>query len=139
MYKKQNIFLSLKNKYIKENYFHLDNKKSPFFSILNHNYTTKSFIDSILKDDILEAKNFISKYYINNIDMDKIKEFFNEKYIYKKSNKVSFYEYTYEKTNAFIIMDTNLKFKGIINFYMIDEPDNFSKWKIYKITKEVIY
>lgn len=133
------IFLPTKNKYIQKSYFHIDNSKSPFFNILNHQYTSKSFINLIKENNIIEAKNFISKSYEDNINISILKEFFNDDYIYKILNKVSFYKNKCEKINSFLIMDKNSKFKGIINFYMINEPDNISKWKIYKITKETTY
>ena len=133
------IFLPIKNKHKKQNYFHLDNSKATFFSILNHQYTSKSFILLIKKNKLIEAKNFISKAYYKDINLSVLKEFFNDEYLYKSLDKVSFYINKDEKINAFLIMDKNLKFKGIINFYMINEPDNISKWKIYKITKETTY
>ncbi len=133
------IFLPIKNKYIQKSYFHIDNSKTPFFSILTHQYTSKSFIGLIKKNRILEAKNFISKSFADDVNISILKEFFNDDYIYKTLDKVCFYKNKYERINAFLIMDKNLKFKGIINFYMINEPDQISKWKIYKITKETTF
>ena len=133
------IFLPIKNKYIKKSYFHIDNSKAPFFSILNHQYTSKSFIGLIKKNKLLEAKNFISKSFADDVNISILKEFFNDDYVYKTLDKVCFYKNKYERINAFLIMDKNLKFKGIINFYMINEPDQISKWKIYKITKETTF
>ncbi|WP_250278153.1 hypothetical protein [[Clostridium] colinum] len=132
-------FLPLKDKFLQENFFHIDNSKAPFFSILTHQYTSKSFIELIRKNRLIEAKNFISKSFSDDVNMCILKEFFNDEYIYKTLDKVCFYKNNNEKINAFLIMDKNLKFKGIINFYMINEPDNISKWKIYKITKETTF
>ncbi len=166
-------FIPIKNKYLKKDYFHIDNSKSPFFSILNHQYTSKKFIGLIKKNKIVEAKNFISKDFlqdfnihklkeffnddnlyvaldkvcfivnanekINAFNIHKLKEFFNDDNLYVALDKVCFIVNANEKINAFLIMDKNLKFKGIINFYMIKEPDNISKWKIYKITKETTF
>ena len=133
------IFLPIKNKYIQKSYFHIDNSKTPFFSILTHQYTSKSFIGLIKKNKLLEAKNFISKSFVDDVNISILKEFFNDDYVYKTLDKVCFYKNKYERINAFLIMDKNLKFKGIINFYMINEPDQISKWKIYKITKETTF
>lgn len=133
------IFLPIKNKYKQKSYFHIDNSKAPFFNILTHQYTSKSFINLIKSNKLVEAKNFISKTFVEDVNISILKEFFNDDYIYKTLDKVCFYKNKYEKVNAFLIMDKNLKFKGIINFYMINEPDNISKWKIYKITKETTY
>ncbi len=133
------IFLPIKNKYIQKSYFHIDNSKAPFFSILTHQYTSKSFIGLIKKNKLLEAKNFISKSFVDDVNISILKEFFNDDYVYKTLDKVCFYKNKYERINAFLIMDKNLKFKGIINFYMINEPDQISKWKIYKITKETTF
>ena len=133
------IFLPINNKYKQKSYFHIDNSKAPFFNILTHQYTSKSFINLIKNNKLVEAKNFISKTFVEDVNISILKEFFNDEYIYKTLDKVCFYKNNYEKVNAFLIMDKNLKFKGIINFYMINEPDNISKWKIYKITKETTY
>ncbi|WP_317366405.1 hypothetical protein [uncultured Tyzzerella sp.] len=133
------VFLPIKNKYKQKSYFHIDNSKAPFFYILTHQYTSKSFINLIRKNKLLEAKNFISKAFAEDVNISILKEFFNDDYVYKTLDKVSFYKNKYEKINAFLIMDKNSKFKGIINFYMINEPDNISQWKIYKITKETTY
>ncbi len=132
-------FIPIKNKYLKKDYFHIDNSKSPFFSILNHQYTSKKFIGLIKKNKIVEAKNFISKDFLQDFNIHKLKEFFNDDNLYVALDKVCFIVNANEKINAFLIMDKNLKFKGIINFYMIKEPDNISKWKIYKITKETTF
>lgn len=133
------VFLSIKNKYLQKNDFHIDNSKAPFFSILTHQYTSKSFIGLIKKNKLVEAKNFISKASLEDVNISILKEFFNDDYIYRTLDKVCFRANKNEKINAFLIMDKNLKFKGIINFYMINEPDNISKWKIYKITKETTF
>ena len=136
MFEKINIHLSLNQKYTNKNYFYTKNENKAFFSILNEKYTSKSFIEHIIKDNFLEAKTFISKYSKETIDIEILKDFFNEEFSYKILKKIPFNKKNYEKINSFMIMDKDLKFKGIINFYMINEPDNFSKWKIYKITKE---
>ena len=133
------VFLPIKNQYSQKSYFHIDNSKAPFFNILTHQYTSKSFINLIKKNKLVEAKNFISKTFAEDVNIFILKEFFNDDYVYKSLDKVSFFKSKYEKINAFLIMDKNAKFKGIINFYMINEPDNISKWKIYKITKETTY
>lgn len=133
------IFLPTKNKYNQKTYLHIDNSKAPFFSMLTSQYTSKSFIGLIKKNKLVEAKNFISKSFADDVNITRLKEFFNDDYVYKTLDKVCFYKHKNEKINSFLIMDKNLKFKGIINFYMINEPDNISKWKIYKITKETTF
>lgn len=133
MFKKYNLYFPLNEKYINKKNFFIKNENKAFFYLLNENYTSKSFIDYIIKDDFLEAEKFISKYSKENFNIEILKDFFNEELTYKILKKVCFNKKNYEKINSFMIMDKNLKFKGIINFHMINEPDKFSKWKIYKI------
>lgn len=133
MFKKYNLYFPLNEKYINKKNFFIKNENKAFFYLLNENYTSKSFIDYIIKDDFLEAEKFISKYSKETFNIELLKDFFNEELTYKILKKVCFNKKNYEKINSFMIMDKTLKFKGIINFHMINEPDKFSKWKIYKI------
>ena len=125
------IFLPIQNKYSQKNYFHIHNSKAHFFNLFTHQYTNKSFLNLIKKNKLIEAIIFISIAFAQDVNISILKEFFNDDYVYKTLDKVCFYKNEYEKINAFLIMDKNSKFKGIINFYMINEPDNISQWKIY--------
>lgn len=108
----------------------------PFFSVINENETSKSFVDAILKDSIDDAKSYISKNSIYEVCFEEIKTIFKDKTEYKELININFNKNSHYKVNSLLISDKECKNKEIIHIYLINEPDNFSRWKIFKIEKE---
>lgn len=127
--------IRLKHNY-KKNQFYFNYNYKPFFSVLNENCTTKFFIDALLKDSFEDAKVYISKEFNYNCDLDEISDIFKSGKTYKYLIDVSFDRYKKQKVNSILITDKEHKYSSIIHMYLIDEPDKYSKWKIFMIERE---
>lgn len=122
----------------KQRQFCFDFHSSPYIRLLNDSFTSKSFIDAVVKNDFDSAKLYLSKFELF-VDFDEIKEIFNG---IKTYNFVPVYYnknltlLKNEKINSVFISDKNKKL--ILHFFLINEPDRFSKWKIYRIEEEYV-
>lgn len=145
MYKNKTLFIpwqesnsfpiKLKHNY-KHNQFYFNYSYKPFFSVLNENCTTRCFIDALLKNDVDDAKVYISKEFSYNFDLDEISDIFKNGKTYKYLINISFNKYKTQKVNSVLITDKDHEYSNIIHMYLIDEPDKYSKWKIFMIEKE---
>lgn len=144
MYNKCGYFMSLKNekkinvniKFATKSLQTTYNKYSPFFSMCNEDAITQLFLEALIKNSAEEAKKYISKNFVDKIDLYELKDFFSDNVNYKKLTKIEFdNKIKKSKTNSILFVggDNN---SSIINLHMICEPDSFSKWKIYAIDME---
>lgn len=128
--------LKLKHNY-KQHQFYFDAKSHPYLCLKNENETPKSFINALIKKDFDDAMSYISSLSVF-VDIEMIKKIFDEIKYYKcisVSYKNSCFN-SREKINSVFISDKDKKI--ILHFYLINEPDRFSKWKIYRIEKESV-
>lgn len=111
----------------------------PYFAILNEKSTVQFFIDAIMKKSIDEAKVYLSKTCNNELNIDEISNIFTDVCKYKYISKIEFD--AIRNTNVSVVSITpkyvgNKKFTGIINVKMVQEPNRYGNWKIYKIEEE---
>lgn len=112
------------------------NRYNPFFSICNEEAITKLFLEALIKNSTEEAKKYVSKNFVDKIDLFELKDFFTENANYKKLTKIEFDNRPKNsKTNSILFVGENNS-SSIINLHMICEPDSFSKWKIYAVDRE---
>ncbi len=123
----------LKHDY-KERQFYFNTDKKPFLGLLNDGIASKFFIDAVLNESIDEAMIYVSRLSLF-VNPEEIKSIFGRvkgyKYLISASGKNKG-----ERINSVLITDNEKNRVSIIHFYMINEPDMFSKWKIYRIEKE---
>lgn len=104
------------------------------------NYTIKCFIEAIIKNSTDEAKVYISKNYIDKIDLIQLKdEVLKNKKISHLLVKGKFLNIPKNcKVDTMLILDKEHCKSRFIHIYMLHEPDSFANWKIYEIEEENI-
>ena len=102
---------------------------------MNDNSTPKLFLDALIKKDFQDAMTYISRLSLF-VDQDALKEIFDnvKSYNYIPVSYKNSYFPKGEKVNSVFVSNENKK--KILHFYLINEPDYFSKWKIYRIEEE---
>ncbi len=134
-YGERKSILKLKHNY-KEHQFCFDTEKSPYFGLINDNSTSKFFIDALINKNFDAAMSYISKFSIF-IDTEEIKKIFNDtkhfKYIIPIICRDDYFPKG-ERINSVLISQKGKM--SVWHFYLINEPDSFSKWKIYRIEEE---
>jgi len=128
--------LRLKHDY-KQHQFYFEAKDSPYVGLVNDSAVSVSFINALIKNDFDDAMSYISRFGFF-VDFDLVKKIFDDSKTY---NRVSVFYKNFnlipgEKVNSFFVSDKNKKM--IVHFYLVNEPDCFSKWKIYKIEEESV-
>jgi len=128
------VLLKLKHNY-KHHQFYFDSESRPFISLINDNTAHKSFINAIINNDFDDAMSYISRFSIF-VDLEMLKKIFDgvKSYNYIPVSYKKDCSFEGEKVNSVFISDKNKKL--ILHFYLINEPDSFSKWKIYRIEEE---
>lgn len=115
--------------------FSIKHYNKPFFIIPNEEYTVKIFVDAVMNDSFDVAESCISQKSVYNVDFNELKKLFNGIFCFKYSfNNVK--HKIDNKVNSFIIQGNDGI--NVIKIYVVNEPDFFSKWKIYKIEREHI-
>ncbi|MCL2593743.1 MAG: hypothetical protein FWD82_10340 [Defluviitaleaceae bacterium] len=94
-------------------------------------YTTKEFLNALKSDFKDDAKAYISRDFVNSIDLHKYENI-------TKKQKIPFvicanYDKLPKNCKLDTIMTTDTE---IFHLYMLKEPDKFGKWKIYGIDRE---
>ena len=113
----------------------------PFFTI-GYNDTAEHTIDSFLKamrhEKIEDAKVYISKNYLDRIDLDELSDALlpehklSVSYVLKTGCHKEMPKDCISK--AFLVMDGEKE--SLYNINMLKEPNRFGKWKIYSIERE---
>lgn len=124
------------NHYYKQKQYCFKQSREPFFCVVNENCTPKSFIDAVMKDSYEDAESYISKNFASRVDIEDVKKLFKEDCTYKYLINIPF-EKNDLNVKSIMLKDKNSKFIGILHFYLINEPDIFGNWKIYKVVKEL--
>lgn len=115
-------------------YNYINNSRRPFFSMLNARGTIKCFIDALHKNAYEEARGYISKLSSHLVDLEELSCMFQNikqyqylvsPYFSMKKNRIS---------NISIASNDNAK-PEFIHLQMIEEPNQFGKWKIICIEK----
>ena len=137
------LLISLKNNFpIKINTV-IDKKPKIIFKGIekDSNYTVKCFLDAIASDQVEDAEVYISKNYVDKIDVIGIKDMFEDKdkktlplLIKAKISNVP----KNCKMDTLLVWDKYSEKNKLIHIYMLHEPDIFAKWKIYSIEEESI-
>lgn len=127
--------IKLKHNY-KHHQFYFNSKNRPYISLINDNITQKSFINALVNNDFDKAVLYISRFSVF-ANKELLKDFFDGVKSYNYIS-VSYKDCSFigEKVSSVFISDKNNK--KILHFYLINEPDSFSKWKIYHIEEEKI-
>lgn len=136
-YGERKSILKLKHNY-KEHQFCFDTEKLPYFGLINDNSTSKFFIDALINKNFDDAMSYVSKLSIF-IDTDEIKKIFKDtkqfEYIIPIIYRNKYFPKG-ERINSVLISKKGKM--SILHFYLINEPDSFSKWKIYRIEEEKV-
>lgn len=104
-------------------------------------YTTKCFLDAIADNSTDEAEAYISRNYIDKIDLMKVKDRFIDRNknvpLFLIKAKISYIPKNC-KVDTVLISDIDDKKSKFVHIYMLHEPDEFANWKIYNIEEESI-
>lgn len=134
-FKSESSFIKLEHTY-KHKDFYFNIKDKPFISVINEDCTTRKFIDAVLNKNSDDAKIYMSKNISIACDYEEIESMFKGVSNYKYLVNVFYDKISGCKVNSVLISDKEKKYRDILNIYLINEPDIYSKWKIYKIEKE---
>ena len=113
----------------------------PFFAV-SYSDTAEHTIDSFLKamrlDNIEDAKVYISRNYLDRVDLDELSDalLLGRKLSVSCVLKTSVNRSTPKDciSKAFLVVDG--KGSSLFNVNMLKEPNSFGKWKIYSIERE---
>ena len=107
----------------------------PFIKVVNDTGTVNLFFDAIVKKDLDDAKAYVSKKFIDVIDLAELKEVIGTKKICKYVAMAEYNEgKTHFRTNSVILVENGIS--SLVHVHLIQEPDHFGKWKIFGIEKE---
>ena len=108
----------------------------PFIKVMNDTGIVNLFLDAIVKKELADAKAYVSKKFIDAIDLAELKELIGTK---KICNYVAMAEYNKGKnifrTNSVILFENGIS--SLFHIHLIREPDRFGSWKIFGIEREV--
>ena len=124
-----NKFINIKNN---------NNKFKVYITDKDSNYTVNKFFDIINNSVFIDdAKIYISKNYIDRINLNKLKNMFSNKKSYPFIIDINFNNVPKNcKKDTIFIVDENKNITNILHIYMLHEPDEFCNWKIYGIEEE---
>ncbi len=111
-------------------------KNNPCFGLIRDSITPKAFVDALIEKNFDDAMSYVSKFSVF-MDFEAVKKIFDGISSYNCvsasfTNSVS----KEESVNSIFVSDKNKKV--ILRFYLVNEPDCFSKWKIYRIEEEYV-
>ncbi len=111
---------------------HIHYVKKPFFSMPNPQGTLRFFIHALMRRQDEEAKGYICKALLGFVDMDELRDLFQEE---------SKYQYFSPKqkeslSTVGIAVKSNQGTIQMLVVHMVEEPDIFGKWKICQIEKQ---
>jgi len=109
----------------------------PFIGNAKDENVGSLFFKAITKSSLEDAKKYVSKDFIDMIDLEEIKDFFVQNKAYKIVDYVPFKGAKKNiKINSLLFKSDNLKDSSVISLYLVMEPDANSYWKICGIDKE---
>ena len=119
----------------------IDESEKPFFSIAysdTADFTLDGYLKAMRLEKIEDAKVYISKNYLDRIDLDELSDA-----LLPESKLCMSYvlktDYKHEPpkgciSKSFVVMEGGSA--SLFNIYMLKEPNRFGKWKIYSIERE---
>ncbi len=127
-------FLPLESKFINIkidfNLKRYSNLIGPFFQIENENSMVDFFLRTLFNSSIDEAKKFISPDIDEFLDLDEVKKYFDTDWICVSRGN---FKQRHHFVNSVLFFNKATGSSDIIDFYLINQPDKFSRWKIYAI------
>jgi len=112
--------------------------KFPKIKLSNHENVALMFMEAITKYSTEDAKKYISRNFVSTMDFVELKDFFVENNKYKVVDKIDFDNRKNFITKSIVFFGEDKKNMNLINIHMINEPDRYSKWKIFAFDKEDI-
>lgn len=119
-----------------------DESKKAFFKYNtedNSEYILNRFIDAVRSHSLEDARAYISKNYLDRIDLNMLRTELSDINI-KCSPFIVNVNFMKEpkncRMNTVLFMDKERKKTRLFHIYMLTEPDTFGKWKIYGIEQE---
>lgn len=106
----------------------LQAQKKPFLSIPSPGGTIRMFLSALQNNSLDEARGYISKYF-SNADMEEIQKLIQ----CGKGYQCYFNQKDNSSVSVAIATESNM---DIISMDIVNEPNNFGKWKIWRIIKE---
>lgn len=103
--------------------------KKPFLSILSPEGTIRMFLSALKKNAFDEASSYISRQYFGNADMEEL-----SKLLQGTKGYQCYFNLQNEQT-----VSVALSVEGrmdIVSMDIVEEPNTFGKWKIWRIVKE---
>ncbi len=111
--------------------------KFPFLNINKDEKESLLFLEALTKKSTDHAKKYISKNYVDLIDYNELRTFFESNVNFKIIKKMNFENSPKNcKTNSFLFIGNDKKKGEIVNIHMVFEPDKYSFWKIYAFDQE---
>lgn len=120
----------------KQRQFYFKQSEKPFFCLLSDSSDARNFLDAVINNSYDDAQIYISRSLRICGGLEEVIKIFDKAKHYKYLYSVSKANKNGEYVNSVLITDNEKKRFSIIHLYMINEPDVFSKWKVYKIEKE---
>lgn len=116
--------------------------KNAFFKYMteeNSHHTINCFIDAIERNCLEDALSYISKNYMDRVDIgilaDQLENGQNKRVSFVVN--ANFIEGPKNcLTNTLVFTDKEKHNTKLFHIYMLTEPDRFGKWKIYSIEQE---
>lgn len=109
--------------------------KTPFLKIVDYDGTAKLFLNAVLKKDFDDARRYISKKFIDTIDLAEINDIVATKKICSYMQKIKFEKDNDNFKTTSVILSENGK-NSIMHVHLIQETSQAGKWKIFGIEKE---
>lgn len=104
---------------------------------MDSNYTLSCFCKA-LTSNLEEAKAYISKNYVDQIDLARIQDEFLNKKLTPALVKLDFKNIPKNcKADTIMIHDEHKNIVKLIHIYMLHEPDKITNWKIYSVEEEL--
>ena len=109
------------------------------YTSMDSSYTIKCFYDAVISGQKDEALVYISKNYIDKINLAEIKtQLLGDNKLTHLVTANFKHSPRNCKTHTTLIYDKTSKLSKFIHIHMLHEPDKFAKWKIYSVEEEVV-
>lgn len=119
----------------------VDESEKPFFSIAYSDtgeYTLEGFLKAMRLEKFEDAKVYISKNYLDRVDLDELSDALlpGSKLCISNVLKTGYRQESPKGciSKAFLVMEG--KNASLFNIHMLKEPNHFGIWKIYSIERE---
>ena len=133
---------------------HINLSNNTYFNLKYNHYAVNNFFKLCTKDSVYtstcfckalttnteDAIAYISKNYINHIDITSIKNELLNKKLSSPLITLDFKQIPKNcRVNTIIAYDECNNLSKLIHIYMLHEPDKIANWKIYSVEEELNY